>query len=150
MENVALPLLSLLFVFLSLLTSMRFILSREGNYWIIPSLISIILFLIDLDTLIRVLGGEEFDVLSFRSISLFLIAVLWYMMIITFHYALRYKVKANRFRSDGMKNRKEAEYLEKVERRKIKKEEKEKKIFFKGRSVKAPSEEKEWSDLFSD
>ncbi len=150
MENIALPLLSLLFVFLSLLTSMRFILSREGNYWIIPGLISCILFLLNLDTLIRVLESPDEVLMSFRSFAPFLISVLWYLMIITFHYALRYKVKENRFLSDGKKNLKEAEYLEKVERRKMKREEKERKIRRTGKSVNAPDDDGSWSDLFSD
>ena len=53
------PITALLLAFMSLLASLRFIFSRQGLYWVFPAMISLIL------------------------------AALWYMMIIVFHYALK-------------------------------------------------------------
>ena len=137
------------------LTCLRFILSREGLYWVIPCLISIILTFENMDTL---LIAAETSIMpnyrTLRGISPVLIAFLWYMMIITFHYALRFKIKVNRYRNENRKNKEEAEFIEKMERRKRKKEyvleEKNRKNSAEVPDIYTKEDSDDWSDLFSD
>ncbi len=116
------PLTALLLSFMALLASMRFIFSRQGLYWFFPAIISLLLFFQNLDTLLRLgeQGITEFEY-TFRNFSPFILAFLWYMMIVVFHYALKKNIPENRFESDSRKNRAEAEYLMKVEMRKKRK-----------------------------
>ena len=116
------PITALLLSFMALLASMRFIFSRQGLYWLFPAIISLLLFFQNLDTLLRLgeQGITEFEY-TFRNFSPFILAFLWYMMIVVFHYALKKNIPENRFESDSRKNRAEAEYLMKVEMRKKRK-----------------------------
>lgn len=149
------PLICLLMTVMASLTCLRFILSREGLYWVIPCLISIILTFENMDTL---LIAAETSIMpnyrTLRGISPVLIAFLWYMMIITFHYALRFKIKVNRYRNENRKNREEAEFIEKMERRKRKKEyvleEKNRKNSAEVPDIYTKEDSDDWSDLFSD
>ena len=133
------PITALRLAFMSRLASLRFIFSRQGLYWVFPAMISLILFFQNLQQLL--LAGEEemagID-LSFPSLSPLILAALWYMMIIVFHYALKKTITENRFENDSIKNRAEAEYLEKYEariRRKSRKAREEK----SGNSASVPS-----------
>lgn len=107
---------------MALLASMRFIFSRQGLYWLFPAIISLLLFFQNLDTLLILAEQEitQFEY-TFRNFSPFILAFLWYMMIVVFHYALKKNITENRFESDSKKNRAEAEYLMKVEMRKKRK-----------------------------
>ncbi len=115
------PITALLLSFMALLASMRFIFSRQGLYWIFPAIISLLLFFQNLDTLLM-LGAEGITEFSytFRNFSPFILAFLWYMMIVVFHYALKKTIPENKFASDARKNRAEADYLMKVEMRQAK------------------------------
>lgn len=107
---------------MALLASMRFIFSRQGLYWLFPAIISLLLFFQNLDTLL-LLGEEDITefAYTFRNFAPFVLAFLWYMMIVVFHYALKKNITENRFESEARKNRAEAEYLMKVELRQKKK-----------------------------
>lgn len=149
------PLSCLLLTLMASLTCLRFILSREGLYWIVPCIISIILTLENLDTLL--IAAEtairpEYN--SIDDVAPALIAILWYLAIITFHYALKIKIKVNHFRNENRKNRKEAEFIEKMERRKRRKEyileEKNKENKAEKPKLYQESDEEAWSNLFSD
>ena len=149
------PLICLLMTVMASLTCLRFILSREGLYWVIPCLISIILTFENMDTLLIAAETSIMpDYRTLRGISPVLIAFLWYMMIITFHYALRFKIKVNRYRHENRKNREEAEFIEKMERRKRKKEyvleEKNRKNSAEVPDIYTKEDSDDWSDLFSD
>lgn len=149
------PLICLLMTVMASLTCLRFILSREGLYWVIPCLISIILTFENMDTLLIAAETSIMpDYRTLRGISPVLIAFLWYMMIITFHYALRFKIKVNRYRNENRKNREEAEFIEKMERRKRKKEyvleEKNRKNSAEVPDIYTKEDSDDWSDLFSD
>lgn len=112
------PLTALLLAFMSLIASLRFIFSRQGLYWIFPAVISLILFFQNLSTLL-VLGEqapESFEY-TFSNFGPFILAFLWYMMIVVFHYALKKAIPENRFINDSRKNKAEAEYLLKYEMR---------------------------------
>ena len=116
------PITALLLTFMSLLASLRFIFSRQGLYWVFPAIISLLLFFQNLERLL-VLGeaGITSFEYSFSNFSPFILAFLWYMMIVVFHYALKKTITENRFENDSVKNRAEAEYLEKYEARMRKK-----------------------------
>ena len=149
------PLICLLMTVMASLTCLRFILSREGLYWVIPCLISLILTFANMDTLLIAAETSIMpDYGTLRGISPVLIAFLWYMMIITFHYALRFKIKVNRYRNENRKNREEAEFIEKMERRKRKKEyvleEKNRKNSAEVPDIYTKEDSDDWSDLFSD
>ena len=124
------PITALLLSFMSLLTSLRFIFSRQGLYWVFPSIISLLLFFQNLDTLL-VLGEADITVFeyTFRNFSPFILSFLWYMMIIIFHYALKKTIPENRFENEARKNRAEAEYLMKVEMRRTRRVRNEKKKY---------------------
>lgn len=91
---------------------------------------------------------------SIDDVAPALIAILWYLAIITFHYALKIKIKVNHFRNENRKNRKEAEFIEKMERRKRRKEyileEKNKENKAEKPKLYQESDEEAWSNLFSD
>ncbi len=129
------PLTALLLSFMALLASMRFIFSRQGLYWLFPAIISLLLFFQNLDTLLLLgeQGITEFAY-TFRNFSPFILAFLWYMMIVVFHYALKKNVTENRFENEARKNRAEAEYLMKVEMRAKKKARKARKKYLENRA----------------
>lgn len=147
----ALPLLSLLLSFMAFLTTLRFILSREGAFWLLPCLISIIMTFQNLDTLISIAEMDAvYDPMNLRNLAPLLIAVLWYMSIVTFHYALRFKIEENRYRSENKKNRMEAQFIEKVEQRRRRTERKIKEDNIANKARIAEIYDDHWSDLFSE
>ena len=122
------PITALMLTFMALLASLRFIFSRQGLYWVFPAIISLLMFFQNLTTLL-VLGEEgitSFEY-TFANFSPFILAFLWYMMIVVFHYALKKTVSIARFENDARKNRTEAEYLMKVEMRKARRVRRERK-----------------------
>ncbi len=125
MFSYIIPVASLLFTFLSLIACMRFIFSRQGIFWILPALISTLLSYQNLNSLILISMSEKGFSYTFTSFLPFILSFLWYMMIITFHYALKIAIKENKFISDSRKNRNEAIWNEKYEIRQTKRERKE-------------------------
>ena len=127
MFSYIIPVAALLLTFLSLLASMRFIFSRQGLFWLLPALISILLSYQNLNTLLAISEAED-GAFSYTLTSFipFILAFLWYMMIITFHYALKIAIPENKFISDSRKNRNEAIWNEKYEMRANMKERREK------------------------
>ena len=121
------PITALLLSFMSLLASMRFIFSRQGMYWIFPAIISLLLFFDNLRTLLA--AGEAGASYTVTDFIPFVIAFLWYMMIVVFHYALKKTIPGNRFEDEARKNRAEAEYLMKVEMRRTRRVRREKKEY---------------------
>ena len=116
MVRYVLPLASLLLTFLATMACLRFLFSRQGLFWIVPLVLSLLL---DVNNLIPLVSSAGVAVFSSRMTEFFLLALsfFWYLMVITFHYALKRKVDRNRFRSDMIKNYTEARFLEKNERR---------------------------------
>ena len=116
MVRYVLPLASLLLTFLATMACLRFLFSRQGLFWIVPLVLSLLL---DVNNLIPLVSPAGVAVFSSRMTEFFLLALsfFWYLMVITFHYALKRKVDRNRFRSDMIKNYTEARFLEKNERR---------------------------------
>ena len=119
-----LPLLTLLFFFMSFLTSLRFLLTREGSIWILPSFFSLIMSYVSLDELISSMNTSKFD-LTLRVLLNLLCAAIWYLVIISMHSALK-KRESERKKRDSRINKAEAKYIEKIERKRLKREKKEK------------------------
>lgn len=116
MVQYIIPLSSLLLTFLASAASIRFLFSRQGLYWIMPLLTGIVLTLGNVYMLFFPSASPlpRTGILSFLPLA---VSFLWYMMVITFHYALKKRVRQNRFRSDMKKNWAEASFLAKNERR---------------------------------
>lgn len=119
-----LPLLTLLFFFMSFLTSLRFLLTREGSIWILPSFFSLIMSYVSLDELISSMNTSKFY-LTLRVLLNLLCAAIWYLVIISMHSALK-KRESERKKRDSRINKAEAKYIEKIERKRLKREKKEK------------------------
>ena len=118
-----------LLCFLSCTACLRFIFSRQGWFWILPFLISAIFLYISIDPLIAIItsavsGSYQIKISpdrSVREIVPLIIVLLWYTMIIAFRYALKAVVPVNQHLIDTQKNLHESRYLERVERRALRK-----------------------------
>lgn len=108
--------------FMAILSSLRFIFSRQGIFWIIPLLISAILFYQNINTLLYFGEGVTDGRITFLSILPVMLALFWYALIIIFHYTLKLAIPENKYINDSKKNLKEAQYLEKFEIRRNKRE----------------------------
>jgi len=123
------PIFTTLLCFLAAAACMRFILSRQGWFWILPLIISAILMYISIEPLMNVATGavsgsyliEISPDRSVREILPLIIVLIWYAMIITFRYALKMVVPVNRHLINTAKNLKESRYMEKIEFRNLKK-----------------------------
>ena len=116
MSEYIIPLSALLLTFLSSLSCLRFIFSRQGFYWIVAFALSILLTLNNFFILLypRYTFFAYPEQVAFFPI---LLAAFWYLMVITFHYALKRGIGRNRVSNDQKKNYAEAQFLEKIERR---------------------------------
>lgn len=121
-----LSILSLLLSFMALISSLRFLFSRQAPYWIIPIIISLILSLDNLNSIFSLSALDSNVNLTVSSLLPFLLSISWYSMIISFRFALKIAIPENRYLIDSKKNLNEALYLEKVETRKNRKQRKEK------------------------
>ena len=123
------PLATPLLCFLASAACLRFVLSRQGWFWVLPLFISAAFLYISIDPLMKVATGltsgpymvEISPDRSVREIIPLIIVFLWYSMIITFRYALKMVVPVNRHLINTEKNLKESRYMEKVELRRRKK-----------------------------
>ena len=113
------PIAAMMLSFMALLSSIRFILSRQGLYWILPVFISLLLCFENLNTLL-IVGehGSSVYEMTFSNIIPVILSFLWYMMVIMFHYAMKLAIPENKYINDSKKNKAEAIYMEKYERRK--------------------------------
>lgn len=116
MIDYLIPIASLLLTFLAFFASLRFLFSRQGTYYIIPVLISLLLSLNNAFYLFypNLFSNELGLVYTFYPLA---ISFLWYMMIITFHYAIKKNVVKNKYLDEMNKNLAEAKIIEKMERR---------------------------------
>ncbi len=119
-----------LLCFLATLLSIRFIFSRQGWFWVLPSLISLIFLYISIGPLYRVafgkMGAEYMIQLSaYRSIDgIFplIVVVLWFLLVISLRLALRIAVPANKHLIDTKRNLAEARYVNELELRRYRRE----------------------------
>ncbi len=117
-----------LLCFLACTACMRFVLSRQGWFWILPLIISAIFLAISIEPLMAILSGMvqgTYQVVispdrSVREIVPLIIVLLWYTMIIAFRYALKAVVKENKHAINTRKNLHESRIMEKVELKALK------------------------------
>ncbi len=85
-------------------------------YWILPFAVSALLFTSYLYTLIN--PGSAYYSYPFQLTFFPLVfSLVWYLMVIVFHYALKRNVSKYRYLNDQKKNYEEASFIEKTERR---------------------------------
>ena len=128
MLNLIVPLLALLLSFLSSLASLRYFLTRNGRiYWIIPFIISIILFYQNLRVLLDYADTLSPFPLTFDTVLPLVLSILWYAMIQAFHFALKTEREYNKYVEESRRTYNEARFINLMEKRKTKKEIEEKK-----------------------
>ena len=109
------PLFSLLLAAMAALACIRFIFSRQGLFWIVPLFVSIILCLAGVTSLFGL--ARPLPLLAQSPILSLMLSFFWYLVVVSFHYALKKKVYRNSYLNDMRKNLNEARFLEKNERR---------------------------------
>lgn len=117
MESYVLPLLALLLNFLAFASCLRFLLSRQGLYWLVPVGISVILGWfsgIQLLSIVSTTQAAGTEPAKGMLLSILVLSFFWYLGVITFHYALKKTIAHNKHLDDTWKNYHEARYLEKV------------------------------------
>ncbi|HHU88329.1 MAG: hypothetical protein ACOXZ2_00895 [Sphaerochaetaceae bacterium] len=116
--------------FLSAVLSIRYIFSRQGWFWIIPSFISLIFLYLSLGPLFRVAFGNigeayQIQLSPYRSIDgIFplIVVVLWFLLVISLRIALRIAVPENKHLIDTKRNLAEARYVNYLELKLYRKE----------------------------
>jgi len=91
MAQYALPLFCLLINFVALGACIRFLCAKGGQYWILPILLSALLVL---RNSMMLYGPSSELMINTASLIDALVSVLWYTIIITFHFALKKVIKA--------------------------------------------------------
>lgn len=152
-ETYGLPILCLLLNFLALAACLRFLFSRQGLYWVVPIIVTLFLIwpnalhlyaLASRDTL-RV---EAYTYMDFQPI---LLALFWYAMIVTFHFALKKTVRVNYNLEQVRKNLYEARSQMKAERITLERKQKRQRSYYANIPAGKPVIEAysgEWTDLF--
>ena len=125
--NFIVPTLALLLAFLSSIASFRYLITRQGIYWTIPFLISLILFYQNIITLLEATVAEGDFLITFNSMLPLVLAILWYALIQAFHFALKTEREYNKYVDQSRKTYKEARFVLLTERRRTRKEQMEKK-----------------------
>jgi len=112
-----------LLCFLSAMATLRFLLSRQGWFWVLPLVLSVAFFYLSISPLYMVAtevitGSYQVEISpnrSVREIIPLIIVLLWYLMIITFRSALKLVVPDNKHLINTRKNLTEARYMERIE-----------------------------------
>ena len=125
--NFIVPTLVLLLAFLSSIASFRYLITRQGIYWTIPFLISLILFYQNIITLLEATVAEGDFLITFNSMLPLVLAILWYALIQAFHFALKTEREYNKYVDQSRKTYNEARFVLLTERRRTRKEQMEKK-----------------------
>ncbi len=109
-----LPLGCLLLNFLAFAACLRFLFSRQGLYWIIPLALTLFMSWPHALTLYRVASDSSTTTLPYSYLDLqpLMLSLLWYAMIVTFHYALKKTIRVNLYAEQVKKNLHEARHLQ--------------------------------------
>ena len=118
MINFIVPTTALLLTFLASIATLRYLLTRQGIYWAIPFLISLILFYQNLTTLLKAAEMEGDFIISFSSLLPLVLSILWY----AFHFALKTEREYNKYVDQSRKTYNEARFVLLTERRRTRKE----------------------------
>lgn len=113
-ELYLLPLTCLLLNFLAFAACLRFLFSRQGLYWIIPLSVTLFISWPNALSLYRVASDSAQVSLPYTYLDLqpLLLSLLWYAMVVTFHYALKKTIRVNLYAEQMKKNLHEARHLE--------------------------------------
>ena len=122
MINFIVPTTALLLTFLASIATLRYLLTRQGIYWAIPFLISLILFYQNLTTLLKAAEMEGDFIISFSSLLPLVLSILWYALIQAFHFALKTEREYNKYVDQSRKTYNEARFVLLTERRRTRKE----------------------------
>jgi len=112
--------------FLSIIASLRFIFTKQGLFWLVPLVLSIVFLIMSISPLVLVASqviDQSYQVTispdrSVREIVPLIIVLLWYTMILSFRYALKLVIPDNTYLENKKKNLDEAQYIQKKERQK--------------------------------
>ena len=135
MINFIVPTTALLLTFLSSIATVRYLLTRQGIYWAIPFLISLILFYQNLTTLLKAAEAEGDFIINFTTMLPLVLAILWYALIQAFHFALKTEREYNKYVDQSRKTYNEARFVLLTERRRTKKEQMEDKTKARNKPV---------------
>lgn len=115
MNEYIIPLTSLMLSFISVYLCIKFIFSRQGFFWILPSALSVLIsaFMLNLLLFPSFAAAIPFQTPLFSLV----VSVTWLIVIIQFRYSIKKSVDANRFEDERRKNYTEAKFIEKSERR---------------------------------
>ena len=127
MINFIVPTIALLLTFLAAIASFRYLWNRQGIYWAIPFLISLILFYQNLTTLLEAAEAQGDFIISFTSTLPLVLSILWYTLNEAFHYAHKTEREYNKYVHQSRKTYNEARFVLLTERRKTRKEQEENK-----------------------
>lgn len=107
-------------LFSSLFISIHHLFSKLLNYWILPSIISMVLFCINLSNLYLILSDKTPS--DFIEVSLaFILSFSWWIFLFVYRLLLKKIVKTYTYDYDAAKIRNEAKYITKLELNRYKK-----------------------------
>lgn len=149
MEQYILPLFCLLLNFVAMSACLRFFLSREGKYWAMPFLLSLLLFLQNGSVMYAgsfLASGASFS----GGLVGALISILWYAIIVVFHYALKKTTHAANYKLRVRKDLAESQFLLKSQMIAAQRRLAKLKVLAKGsaKTFKPGIYKSEWTDLF--
>ncbi|MCR5731742.1 MAG: hypothetical protein K6G51_02215 [Sphaerochaetaceae bacterium] len=115
MNEYLIPISSLMLSFVSTYLCIKFIFSRQGLFWILPFILSL---LIDFYILNLIMVPSLLLALPFQfSFFPLILSITYLIVIIQFRYTIKKSVPTNRYEDDMRKNFNEAKIIEKKERR---------------------------------
>ncbi len=152
-ETYGLPLVCLLLNFLAFAACLRFLFSRQGTYWVIPLIVTLFLLWPNAINLYTIASLETARVKAYTYMDFqpLLLALFWYAMIVTFHFALKKTVKVNHNIEQVRKNLYEARYQKKAERITLERKQNRQRTYYGNAPARKPvlqAYSGEWTDLF--
>ena len=152
-ETYGLPIVCLLLNFLAFAACLRFIFSRQGLYWVMPLIVTLFLLWPNALGLYSLASMKNARLLpyTFMDFLPLLLALFWYAMIVTFHFALKKTVKVNHNMEQVRKNLYEARYQMKTERSSLERKQRRQRSYYANTPARKPvlqAYSGEWTDLF--
>lgn len=152
-ETYGLPIVCLLLNFLAFAACFRFLFSRQGLYWVVPLIVTLFLLWPNALGLYALASMPNTRTLPYTYMDFLplLLALFWYAMIVTFHFALKKTVKVNYNIEQVRKNLFEARYQMKTERSNLERKQRRKRSYYANTPARKPvlqAYSGEWTDLF--
>lgn len=152
-ETYALPLVCLMLNFLAFAACLRFLFSRQGLYWIVPLFLTAFILWPNALRLYAAaaLTAPETITYSYMELQPLMVSLLWYAMIVTFHFALKKTIRENHHLEQVKKNLHEARYQMAVETLVHKSKEARRKQYYQKQPALLPqlrAYTPDWAELF--